>query len=258
MCFKFDALPPVPAIAGAAVQHEDLTLTASDGTQLSAFSALADEPLGPAVVVMPDVRGLYRFYEELALRFAERGYDSIAIDYFGRTAGLGKRGEDFDFWPEVKATTAAGVSADVRAASDMLRNAARARRTAPSSRSASWLRRSSSWQQAVEGHGLAGVISASNGMPTTSGSTDSAPVDRPRRRVRVPGARDSRAAPTETSRRSTNDSFQTALSEAGVEHLVISYHGAPHSFFRPHRRGEPDRLGGPPGSAVLAFIENNS
>ena len=37
------------------------------------------------------MRGLYRFYEELALRFAERGYPAVAIDYFGRTAGVGKR-----------------------------------------------------------------------------------------------------------------------------------------------------------------------
>jgi carboxymethylenebutenolidase len=38
-------------------------------------------------VILPDVRGLYRFYEELALRFAERGYTALAFDYFGRTAG---------------------------------------------------------------------------------------------------------------------------------------------------------------------------
>ena len=42
--------------------------------------------------ILPDVRGLYRFYEELALRFAERGHAALAIDYFGRTAGVAKRG----------------------------------------------------------------------------------------------------------------------------------------------------------------------
>ena len=46
-------------------------------------------------MILPDVRGLYRFYEELALRFAERGYAAVAIDYFGRTAGVGKRDEEF-------------------------------------------------------------------------------------------------------------------------------------------------------------------
>jgi dienelactone hydrolase len=41
------------------------------------------------------VRGLYRFYEELALRFAEAGHAAVAVDYFGRTAGSSKRGEDY-------------------------------------------------------------------------------------------------------------------------------------------------------------------
>ena len=49
-------------------------------------------------MILPDVRGLYRFYEELALRFAERGIAAVAFDYFGRTAGAEKRDEDFDTW----------------------------------------------------------------------------------------------------------------------------------------------------------------
>src|SRR6266545_4046983 len=95
MCFELDSLPPIPAIAGAAVSHEDLVLEAADGNRLAAFAALPDEPSGAGVVVLPDVRGLYRFYEELALRFAERGITAIAIDYFGRTAGTEKRGDEF-------------------------------------------------------------------------------------------------------------------------------------------------------------------
>ena len=58
---------------------------------------------------LPDVRGLYRFYEELALRFAERGYRAVAIDYFGRTAGVEKRGDDFEYMPHVEQTTPGGV-----------------------------------------------------------------------------------------------------------------------------------------------------
>src|SRR2546430_285882 len=86
MCFELDSLPPIPAISGAAVSHEDLVLEAADGNSFAAFAATPDEPTGAGVVVLPDVRGLYRFYEELALRFAERGVAAIAIDYFGRTA----------------------------------------------------------------------------------------------------------------------------------------------------------------------------
>ena len=70
MCFDTDSLPPIPVISGAAVSHDDLVLEASDGNRLAAFSATPDEPAAVGVVILPDVRGLYRFYEELALRFA--------------------------------------------------------------------------------------------------------------------------------------------------------------------------------------------
>ncbi len=61
-------------------------------------------------MVLPDVRGLHPFYEELALRFAEAGVDAIAIDYFGRTAGVGKRGADFEYMPHVGQTPDRGRS----------------------------------------------------------------------------------------------------------------------------------------------------
>src|SRR5688572_5949441 len=76
-----------PAILGASVEHEDLLLVASDANRFAAFQAVASDPVGPAVVILPDVRGLHPFYEELALRFANAGYDAIAMDYFGRSAG---------------------------------------------------------------------------------------------------------------------------------------------------------------------------
>src|SRR5690349_8115127 len=101
MCFDLDSFPPVAVIAGAAVSHDDLELEASDGNRFAAFLATPDEPAEVGVVVLPDVRGLYRFYEELALRFAERGYLAIAIDYFGRTAGVAKRGDDWDYMTHV-------------------------------------------------------------------------------------------------------------------------------------------------------------
>src|SRR5947207_15373552 len=96
MCFELDSVPPVPRIAGAAVSHDDLELNAADGNHFAAFEAKPDEPNGIGVVILPDVRGLYRFYEELALRFAERGYHANALDWFGRTAVLGKRGVEVD------------------------------------------------------------------------------------------------------------------------------------------------------------------
>ena len=116
MCFELDSLPPVLAISGAAVSHDDLVLEARDGNRFAAFLATADEPSRIGVVVLPDVRGLYRFYEELTLRFAERGYTALAIDYFGRTAGAEKRGDEFEYREHVEQTTPEGMQADVAAA----------------------------------------------------------------------------------------------------------------------------------------------
>src|SRR3954464_9867631 len=121
MCFDTDSAPPIPVISGAAISHEDLVLEASDGNRLGAFLALPEEQSRAGVVILPDVRGLYRFYGELALRFAERGYAAIAIDYFGRTAGVEKRPDDWDYMPLVAQTTQADVAADTRAAVERLR-----------------------------------------------------------------------------------------------------------------------------------------
>ena len=121
MCFELDSAPPIPEISGAAVSHDDLVLESSDATRFAAFSASPDELSGVGVVILPDVRGLYRFYEELALRFAERGYAAVAIDYFGRTAGVGKRSDDFEYMPHVEQTTSGGIQHDVSAAVARLR-----------------------------------------------------------------------------------------------------------------------------------------
>ena len=115
MCFDRDSLPPIPVISGASVSHDQLVLEARDGNRLAAFAATPDEPSGAGVVILPDIRGLYRFYEELALRFAERGHAAIAIDYFGRTAGVSKRDDEFEYRPHVEQTTPAGVQADTAA-----------------------------------------------------------------------------------------------------------------------------------------------
>src|SRR5438876_8227356 len=122
MCFDGDSLPPIPVLSGGALTHEDLVLESSDGTKFAAFAALPEEASSTGVVILPDVRGLYRFYEELALRFAERGYAAIAIDYFGRTAGVGKRGDDFPYMEHVKEGTPEGVQTDLAAAADWLPN----------------------------------------------------------------------------------------------------------------------------------------
>jgi len=109
-----------PPISGAAISHEDLTLKAADGKRSRGVRAM---PMGRAdrVVILPDVRGLYHFYEELALRFAEQGYVAVAIDYFGRTAGVAKRGDDFDYMEHVQQTKPGLIQEDVGAGVRQLR-----------------------------------------------------------------------------------------------------------------------------------------
>ena len=114
MCFAADALPPripedrvIPALAGGAAA-ERLTLEGADGTPfLAAFAECPDPVGGPAVIILPDVRGLYSFYVDLAERFVSAGYHALAIDYFGRTAGVQERDDEFDCMPHVMQTTPA-------------------------------------------------------------------------------------------------------------------------------------------------------
>ncbi len=119
-------LRPVP-IAGGAIETHDLVLTASDGNRFRAFEARAAQPKGAGIVIFPDWKGLGHFYEELAMRFAETGYDAIAFDYFGRTAGPEPHPQDFDQMPHVSKTTPETVALDAAAAADHLRAGGRVR-----------------------------------------------------------------------------------------------------------------------------------
>ena len=49
------------------------------------------------------------------MRFAERGIVALAFDYFGRTAGVEKRENDWDYMPLVQQLTMEQVQADVSA-----------------------------------------------------------------------------------------------------------------------------------------------
>jgi len=226
VCFDLDSAPPVPHVAGAAVDHQHVTLTAEDGTEFAAFHAVGPGT-GPAVVVLPDVRGLYRFYEELALRLAEHGYDAVAIDYFGRTAGVDRRGDDFDFWPHIEQTTADGVRQDTAAAVAHLRAEDPSRKVFTIGFCYGG---SNSWSQAASGHGLAGAIGF-YGHPTRAGfpSGAAAVIDRVGD-IECPilglmGGADP-GIPIEES-----DRFRAALTAAGVVSEIVVYDGAPHSFF---------------------------
>src|SRR5438067_5954743 len=210
MCFELDSVPPIPVISGAAVSHDDLVLDASDGNRFAAFIATPEEPKGAGVVILPDVRGLYRFYEELALRFAERGYTALAIDYFGRTAGVEKRGDDFEYMPHVQQTTQEGVQADVHAAVEKLRTeGCRSIFTV-----GFCFGGRNSWLAAANGHGLAGAVGFYGGPGERNGAPG--PIQRVGE-IEAPilalqAGADAHITPD------MNEAFDETLTAAGVEH----------------------------------------
>ena len=224
MCFDVDSAPPIPRISGAAVSHDDLVLEASDGNRFAAFLARPEEPAETGVVILPDVRGLYRFYEELALRFAERGYAALAFDYFGRTAGAEKRGEEFDYPPHVQAVTPEQIQLDVRTAVEHLR--ALGMRSVFTVGFCMGGRQS--WLAAAGGHRLAGAVGF-YGRPGLSQDGDPGP-EQLASRMETPVLA-LQAGADQNILAEHNEAFERALAEAGVEHELVVYEGAPHSFF---------------------------
>ena len=71
--------------------HDTVVLEAGDGARFSAYAVRAAKPIGAGLVILPGGRGLLPVYAELADRLAETGSDAVAIDHFGRSAGLGMR-----------------------------------------------------------------------------------------------------------------------------------------------------------------------
>ncbi|HUY99070.1 MAG TPA: dienelactone hydrolase family protein [Thermomicrobiaceae bacterium] len=257
MCFDSGARPPIAPIAGGALDTRGLTLKASDGTVFAAFAARAAQPTGIGVVILPDIRGLHHYYEELAERFAEQGYDAVAIDYFGRTAGVGRgeaRGDDFDWQTHVAQTKLDKISQDTAAAVAYLHSAeGGADRTIFSV--GFCFGGSNSWQQAAEGHGLAGAIGFYGRPlpPTRDGSK--APIERV----------DEYTAPLlglfggadQGIPESAVNEFDEALSKADKPHEFKIYPGAPHSFF--DRRFEQYQAEcADAWQRILGFIKENS
>jgi carboxymethylenebutenolidase len=250
VCFDTDSLPPIPAISGAAVSHQDLTLEASDGNRFAAFAALPDEPSRAGIVVFPDVRGLYRFYEELALRFGERGYSAIALDYFGRTAGVGKRGHDFEYMPHVQETTTEGVQGDAAAAVAWLRSPEGG--SCPRVFSVGFcFGGRNSWLAAASGHGLAGAVGF-YGRPGVGRDGSPGPTQRVSE-IECPILALQAGADANITAEDNAD-FDTALTEAGIDHEIVTYPGAPHSFFD-RKQEEFATESEDAWKRVLAFLE---
>jgi carboxymethylenebutenolidase len=220
MCYTDDARPPLPPISGAASDHGELTFTSADGTRFMAYFARASKPTGAGMVVMPDVRGLHHFYKELAQRFAEAGVDAVAIDYFGRTAGIGDRGEGFEFMPHVEKTTQENIGADVAAAIAYLRSkdggAVKAAFTV-----GFCFGGSSSWNQSALNPALNGCIGFYGRPPRSAPYID---------KMKAPLLLLIAGADAATTPEASRD-FEAQLKAAKVPHEAHTYEGAPHSFF---------------------------
>ena len=221
MCHSDISRPPLPPIRGAASDQGPLDLTASDGNRLLAYVARPAKPSGRGMVVMPDVRGLHEFYKDLARRFAEAGFEAIAIDYFGRTASTEDRSEAFDWMTHVKQLTPEGTASDVRAAVEHLRSEAGGKSEAIFTVGFCMGGRAS-WRQSAEGHGLAGAIGFYGGQPLSLEPV----IPKLEAPLLLLLAGQDQATPADDFRK-----FEKLLRQAGVEYESHTYPDAPHSFF---------------------------
>lgn len=216
----------LPRLAGGAAA-EIAKAVSADGTEFSVAIALSSQPREPAVVIVPDVRGLYRFYAELAERFAAAGHHAIAIDPFGRTAGApGERPADWDYWQHAVDSQPETVQQDIAAATRVLR------------------RRTAAERFAVVGFcygGSQAFLAATNpdlpiervvgfygGLNGERLQIPNAKDEATRARVPVLGLFGGADQGISEADRAT---FAESLRTAGVPHEIHVYPDAPHSFF---------------------------
>ncbi len=222
MCHDHDSRPPAPPRSGDVAERGLLTLTAADGNEFSAAYAAPATTAAVGVVVLPDVRGLHPYYVALTERFAEAGLPAVALDWFGRTAGLpenGTRGEDFDWQAQVPRTTEAGIDADIAAAIGYLRS--RTDPALPVVTVGFCFGGSHSWRQSGGTLDLAGCVGF-YGQPRRVGEAASRAS---RRTVMVIAGAD-QATPVEEQR-----ALAATMRAAGADVDDVVYEGAPHSFF---------------------------
>ncbi len=226
MCYDDNARPPIPPTGSGSARGEDIVLTATDGNKFSAYAAYPDQPGNAQIVIYPDIRGLHQFYKDLALRFAEMSISAIAIDYFGRTAGITARDDSFEYRPHVQQMQLKGLFADIDAAFASLRaNGGKDRATFIVG---FCMGGSLSLLTATENFGLAGIIAFYAGLSRDFGGTGT--VLEKASAVKYPvlglfGGADQNIPQEQVQE------LDQKLDTAGVEHEITIYPGAPHSFF---------------------------
>jgi carboxymethylenebutenolidase len=194
-----------------------LDLTSADGTSFAGYQAVPGEPSGASMVVMPDVRGLHPYYEALVARFAEAGFLTAGLDYFGRTAGIGARGGDFEWKQQLDQTTPEQIQADVGATVDHLRQQS----DGPVFTVGFCFGGSQSWRLAASDVPVAGCIGF-YGRPVVVADVE-AQLSKPMLLL-VAGADAATLLPD-------SEAFAARLAAQGTPYTMKVYEGAPHSFF---------------------------
>jgi carboxymethylenebutenolidase len=228
MCFDDGALVPQPPGEAGAAHGERLVLTAADGASLHGFVATPEDPAGMrdvSVLIYPDIRGLHAFYAQLTIAFAGMGFPALAIDYFGRTAGLTERNDAFEHQPHVQQLSYQSLLADTQAGLAELES--RAPGNAVVTVGFCLGGTLSLMAGAHPDLGLAGVVGLYAGMKRDFGegtALDQAGA------ITVPvlglfGGAD-KGIPVEQV-----EALDQRLDPTGVEHEIVTYPGAPHSFF---------------------------
>ena len=229
MCFDVDSQPPITPLHGQSVRTEELVLSAMDGAKFKAFAAHCDSvtPSHAAIIILPDVRGLFSFYRDLSQRFAENGVEAVAIDYFGRTAGLDPRDDSFDYMPHVAQTQQQTLNMDIASAVAYLRSMP-GRGPYAIFTVGFCFGGGISFSQAANQLGLAGVIGF-YGSPLARREGWVGAIEQVNQ-FECPVLGLFGGADQGISQESVK-AFDEALTNAHIEHELIVYPGAPHSFF---------------------------
>jgi carboxymethylenebutenolidase len=248
VCHDPDAVPPVFTEPVTTAIAAPLVLTGADGAQFAAYCAEPAETTGAAVLVLPDNRGLSGFYEQFTMRLAEQGHPALAIDYFGRTAGLDHqaRGGFADLtavMPHLLALTRDGLYGDIEAGIAALHEHGDViclgfcfgGRLA--------------FLAAAPRFGLAGAVGLYGALDEINGAPGPNQVAA---ELRAPilglfGGADPGIPASAVAR------FDAALTASGTEHELVTYDGAPHSFFDLHQ-DEHRQASADAWRRILAFL----
>lgn len=214
MCHSDDSMPPGPPVTGKVAERGMTTLRASDGNAFAAYRARPAGDPRARLVILPDVRGLHRYYQLLAVRCAEAGFDAVAMDYFGRTNGVAERDDSFDWQTEIAKVSHDQVESDVAACIDELGGG-------PVFTLGFCFGGSQSWRLAASSLPLAGCLGF-YGKPSMVASVE--------QDIRHPLLMLVAGSDAATPLSEFQD-FDRRLTEAGREHQMVVYNGAPHSFF---------------------------